>query len=206
MNITLEETDRCVMCGMCLPHCPTYLKTRHEAESPRGRISLMRALHTGDLDPSDSLEHHLETCLSCRACEAVCPAGVPYGELADLARAELVNRRADHRTTLRLAGPVLRHRWLRRVLGLLMRIYQRSGLQVAARASGLLKRFGLERADSLLPKFTPARPLPVNGSPKRGIIGLFTGCVAENFDRDTLGSAKSVLELLGYEVLVPREQ
>jgi glycolate oxidase iron-sulfur subunit len=41
---TLSDTDLCVMCGMCLPQCPTYQLYQNEAESPRGRIALMQAI------------------------------------------------------------------------------------------------------------------------------------------------------------------
>ena len=36
--------DRCISCGFCLPACPTYAVSADEGSSPRGRITLMRAL------------------------------------------------------------------------------------------------------------------------------------------------------------------
>ena len=76
--------DRCISCGFCLPACPTYALTRDEGSSPRGRITLMRALETGRLDPDDArLQEESSFCLGCRACEPVCPAGVQYGHLLE---------------------------------------------------------------------------------------------------------------------------
>ncbi len=76
--------DRCISCGFCLPVCPTYALTADEGSSPRGRITLMRALETGRLDEDDPrLAEESSFCLGCRACEPVCPAGVQYGELLE---------------------------------------------------------------------------------------------------------------------------
>ena len=87
--------DRCVQCGLCLPACPTYGLSRQEAESPRGRIALMRAWATGDLEPGPGGDAHLDHCLACRRCESACPAGVPYGALLLAARARQRARRAS---------------------------------------------------------------------------------------------------------------
>jgi len=74
----------CISCGFCLPVCPTYAQTKAEADSPRGRITLMRALQEGRLDADDStLQTQSGRCLGCRRCETVCPAGVKYGELLE---------------------------------------------------------------------------------------------------------------------------
>ncbi|WP_036138061.1 4Fe-4S dicluster domain-containing protein, partial [Novilysobacter defluvii] len=73
--------DRCVQCGLCLPACPTYSLERLEPQSPRGRIALARAWALDIIDPTPAGDRHLDDCLACRACEAVCPAGVRYGEL-----------------------------------------------------------------------------------------------------------------------------
>ncbi|HET19471.1 MAG TPA: 4Fe-4S dicluster domain-containing protein, partial [Chromatiales bacterium] len=89
----LSATQQCVMCGMCVPHCPTYALTRNEADGPRGRIALMLAMHQDRLEPDAETIAHLEGCLSCRACERICPSKVPYGQLIDAARERIA---VDH--------------------------------------------------------------------------------------------------------------
>ncbi|MEV8635382.1 heterodisulfide reductase-related iron-sulfur binding cluster [Streptosporangium sp. NPDC051023] len=81
---TPELLDRCISCGFCLPACPTYALTKEESSSPRGRITLMRALEEGTLPDNDlRLQEESSFCLGCRACETVCPAGVEYGALLE---------------------------------------------------------------------------------------------------------------------------
>src|SRR5687768_3679950 len=113
--------DRCVQCGLCLPACPTYAHSRLETESPRGRIALARAWAQGTIDATPTGDAHLDHCLGCRSCEAVCPAGVQYGELLVQARARQRNRRpADWReqaVEALVARPAL--------LSLLLRVYGR---------------------------------------------------------------------------------
>lgn len=85
--------DRCVQCGLCLPHCPTYRLDGHEAESPRGRIAYARAVAAGEFTPTAVGDAHLDHCLGCLRCEQACPAGVDYGALLGLARAAQLQRR-----------------------------------------------------------------------------------------------------------------
>jgi len=88
--------DPCVHCGFCLPACPTYEVTADEADSPRGRIVLMRALARGEMSADDAtLDEHLDRCLGCRACEGVCPSGVVYGPALESARALIAGARGQ---------------------------------------------------------------------------------------------------------------
>src|SRR5205814_2736606 len=81
-----EKSLACIHCGLCLSSCPTYLETGNENDSPRGRIYLMRALQDGRLPLDNGPVRHLDLCLGCRACEAVCPSGVQYGQLLEATR------------------------------------------------------------------------------------------------------------------------
>lgn len=112
-----ELLDRCISCGFCLPACPTYALTRDEKSSPRGRITLMRALESGALDGDDpTLREESSFCLGCRACEPVCPAGVQYGELLEHWRS--FQWQGRHRPPLaRVLTNLVVRNWLVRRLG-----------------------------------------------------------------------------------------
>lgn len=195
-------TDQCVMCGLCLPHCPTYRLDQHEAESPRGRIALARRLASGQLPASDQTIAHLDHCLACRACEAVCPSQVQYEEILIQTRVLLKPVRPAHGRLARwLDDPAILVRLAR--LGSALRAEH----WVPQLARWLPRRSRLRRLAEEMPA-TPRRlPEPVSSAPitydRRGRIILFPGCVASVFDRDTLDGARILLTALGHEVVMP---
>lgn len=218
---------RCVHCGLCLSSCPTYSVLRVETESPRGRIALMRAVHEGRVGISERIAGHWELCLQCRACEAVCPSGVPYGRIMEYSRAQVLAqgkqgaglRRID-RLLLRAALP---HPRRLRFGARLLRLYQRSGLRRLARASGLLARWApaLAEMERQLPDldrrfFSPSRQVypaqsrpaaePAAAAGKPLTVGLLAGCVMPLMQGGTMRAAVRVLTRNGCNVLVPPRQ
>jgi glycolate oxidase iron-sulfur subunit len=87
-SLDYSVLQQCMHCGLCLPSCPTYLETGRERNSPRGRISLMRAIADGELAATRTFAEEMAYCLGCLACTTACPAGVDYGTLFEAARAE----------------------------------------------------------------------------------------------------------------------
>jgi glycolate oxidase iron-sulfur subunit len=205
----LSATQRCVKCGLCLPHCPTFQLTGNEADSPRGRISLMQMLDQPESDWSPGLFKHLDQCLLCHACEAMCPSDVPYDGLMDLARERLEPRR--HRS---LAQRLVRAAGLgllttgsgRRITAVLLGAVRAVGVQRLMRLPGMPAR--VRRLMTLIPAPVPhgAPPEDVAASARRGQVNLFTGCTGELFDRTTLRSTRHLLGRLGYRVVTPDGQ
>ncbi|MFZ5482669.1 MAG: glycolate oxidase subunit GlcF [Pseudomonadota bacterium] len=96
----------CVHCGFCTATCPTYQLTGDELDGPRGRIYLIKQLlETGQ--GGAVVRHHLDRCLTCRACETTCPSGVRYARLLDIGR-EVAERHASRPWTERLQRRMLR--------------------------------------------------------------------------------------------------
>jgi glycolate oxidase iron-sulfur subunit len=173
----------------------------------------MMGLARGQLTPQKSLLSHLDHCLECRACEAVCPSVVPYGQLMDSMREQLSlrGRRKLPRITRRMLALLASSPGRLRRLGKLLYLYRRSGLQGLLRRLDFLLPPGLRRAHRLLPEVDKPgpeirlHPADTRG-PVRGRVSLFSGCASRLFDSQTRESAISLLTRLGYVVDIPPAQ
>ena len=211
-----EDFSRCVHCGLCLNHCPTYRLWQLEADSPRGRIRQMMLVEQGELPVSEGFVDHIDKCLDCRSCETACPSAVNYGKLVEHARA-----RIERDFKRPLLSRIARNFVYRRLLpyperiamaAKLLRIYQRSGLQAAARVTGVLKLFGLAERDLLLPPVDRqfffnqlGKTFAAQGT-RRARVAFFAGCVA-NVTFSALNEATlRVLTANGCDVVVPDGQ
>src|SRR5262245_36471990 len=174
-----DKSLACVHCGLCLSSCPTYLETGNENDSPRGRIYLMRAVQDGRVPLGETVVRHIDLCLGCRACEAVCPSGVQYGELLEHTRDHIEK---DYRRSLF-------QNFLRRVaIEKVFPFPQR--MKLALIPARLAKRFRVVRgclpqfareALTLIPDDACAAELPeispAQTERKRGRVGFISGCV-----------------------------
>lgn len=206
-----SQADLCVACGLCLPVCPTYRLTRDENESPRGRLSLIRALASGQLAPDQLLAEHLHRCTLCLSCESVCPANVGFEEQMSQARNWLQDSgHWPHTLAEKFLLNSLRKgdAGIKRV-GQLARIYQRSPLRRVLRGSGLLRMTGLEQTDAGIPAFADMQDIdesyPAIGAEK-GRVSLFKGCLQNQTDPDTLVATIRLLTNLGYSIEIPSSQ
>lgn len=196
--------ERCIHCGLCLEACPTYKITSLETESPRGRLHLMGAIADGRIDArsSDATVLHLDRCLACRACEAVCPSGVPYGRLIEEARAGIAQARGISPLGQVLLWSVSRP-WVLRMMAALLLISERTGLRRLARRF-LSPR--LRRLDALAPPVGRPAYRPVTVASPRSSVALLLGCVMRASYGDVHSATARVLARLGAEVLDTRGQ
>ena len=201
----------CVHCGFCLPACPTYLATGDEADSPRGRIVLMRALERGELSPRDpAVIQHLDACLGCRGCEPVCPSGVSYGRGLEVARERLFEDHGLDPLT-RLVLRVFSHERLWRPFFTLAKLFRATGIPRVLAGSG---RFGfgmgMLRATSYGTRDTSngsrvlghesRDPQPGARNPTAGTVLLFRGCVMDTLFDHVHDATRRTLEANGYRV------
>ncbi len=204
----LQRADQCVMCGLCIPQCPTYRIGRQENESPRGRIALARGLASGELQPTPTLLGHLDHCLGCMSCENACPSEVDYAGLL-LATRELQRDIQPLSWARRLLLGVLARRSR---LNLALRLGRIPGALAILRSrigQAFFKRAGIAALARELPPLPTPRTWPEIVSPafqSRGRVGLFLGCVASAFDQDTHAASITLLTALGYDVIMPGAQ
>jgi len=208
--------SKCVHCGLCLNHCPTYRVLGMEMDSPRGRIYQLVQVNDGQLAIGDSLALHIDRCLGCLACETACPSGVQYGRIVERARAQIETH--YHRS---FPARILRRFFFDRVLhnlkllefmARLVRFYQRSGMQTVLRKTGLLRLMGVADLDRLSPRidsdfFFPeiGKTFPAVGE-RRGRVAFLAGCINNVAFSHLNRATVKVLTENGIEVHIPAGQ
>lgn len=206
--------QECIHCGLCLPACPTYMVNGKEADSPRGRLALMRAL---DRDPElDTLGayRHIDLCLGCLACQTACPSGVQYGHLLEQTRHHQRQTAAPPTWIQRQALAWFTGTGRLRFLSRLIRWLQQTRLDRLARALHLLPRAlrfqlaGLPPVGRLpfsrsqrgyLPAVTPS-------GERQGVVALFTGCVMDHWYARVHAATVRTLRWNGFDVVIPPGQ
>lgn len=196
----ITEADRCVACGLCLPHCPTYRKTGSEADSPRGRIQLMRAVAQEILPNNARFNEHIDLCLNCRSCESACPNNVNYGHLVDTSRAIFIRKKS---IWLTIAKPFIRHRYLQYGLAwsvwLIQKLKLSNLLQYVVPAAKVLPAINMP---TIWKTLYPSDHTQIN----KGDVSLFLGCATNTLDNQTLKASVYVLNKLGFNVHIPSQQ
>ena len=194
-----DDLATCVHCGLCLDACPTFRTTGLETESPRGRIYLMTQWKRGGLEFKDEQVRHIDLCLGCRTCEAVCPSGVPYGRIIEAGRAEVARlRRPSPKHALARAA-------LRELVAEPKRLNVFGAMTRAAQAMGLTS---VSRSGRQLPKLhrrfetPPGNIAPAIGERKHRVAFL-VGCVMPIMYPQSHDAAIKLLQLAGCEVWFP---
>jgi len=192
-----DDIAKCVACGLCLPHCPTFRVTGLETASPRGRIAAMRAVDEGRAEIDESFARMMDECLACRACEAACPSGVPFGRMIEAARAQVEPHRPP------------RAQGVKRV-GLTWALPRRPVVRAMAAGLGLVQAAGLGR---LIPRRLRSSTPPVSLAELRVPLpraqgdgptaALMTGCIMDAAFRPVHRATLRALAASGYRATVP---
>ena len=180
--------------------CPSYLATRDEKDSTRGRARVLQEVANGSLEfGSAAVAESLDLCLSCKGCSADCPAGVDMATY----KAEVLYQR--YRRRLRPAAHYSLG-WLPRWARLSARAPFLANLVVGSGpVSGVAKRLGGIDARRPLPLFARrtfrdwfAGHVAPPGSP----VVLWVDTFTDYFTPSVGEAAVRVLEAAGFSVQV----
>ena len=194
-----DDLATCVHCGLCLDACPTFRVTGLETESPRGRIYLMTQWKRSTLPFEEEQVRHIDLCLGCRTCEAVCPSGVPYGRIIEAGRAEVEKlRRPSVKRTVSRVGlrQLLPHPGRLRALGAMTRAAQALKLTSVVRPGRQLPRLGRQFN-------RPPGDVASAFGTRKYRVAFLVGCVMPILYPQSHQAAVKLLRLAGCEVWFP---
>ena len=218
-GLDYSVVQQCMHCGLCLPTCPTYDATKIERHSPRGRISLMRAIADGRLDVTQTFARRDVFLPRLPGLHDRLPGG---RELRRAVRARPRRGRSPAACSSRPSAtssarsPSAGCSWTCAAcgcVGRVMRLYQQLGLQTLVRRSGVLKLLPKRLREleamtpDIQPKFSAELIAPVTPAVgrKKYRVAMLTGCAQDLIFSDINRDTVEVLARNGCEVVTPAE-
>ena len=195
----ISDADLCVMCGMCLPHCPTYQLYQSETESPRGRIALIQSIEKGKLKANASALLHIDHCLGCLNCETICPSRVPYGQLIDGFRQKHTKQLNKPFASQQILKYAAKPDGLRKLGSFVSKPVINQLLKAASPITGIPATL-INKPEETLQDYYPT------SKASRGDVYFFTGCTGKQSDAVTLKDTAFIVNQLGFDVYIPQEQ
>lgn len=201
-----EEAYQCGKCGLCLTSCPVYRVTREEPTAPRAKVHLIRSYAESRLPATDRMQDKLQCCLMCGTCTAMCPGGVSHDALFMRMRAEMADKRG-HSKEARALGAILPKEGRLRMASKAARLGTSS---LAQRIIGRMRIGNIPVENFPTPNRTPFRDqVPATIEPQGtpvGTVAYFTGCATNHIFEKTGHAVTTVLQRMGYRVLLPEKQ
>lgn len=192
--------ETCVHYGFCTNACPTYVLTRDENESPRGRIDLIRAMLEKGGAPDAKTVRHIDSCLSCLSCMTTCAVKVDYAHLVDKARAHIErhHRRPPGDRMLRaILARVLTRPRLFNVMLFLARMVKPFRGALPRRLRPLLEKM----PDQIRPDILAATVHPAQGT-RRKRVALLAGCAQQALNGNINAATIRLLQRQGCDVVI----
>ena len=207
----LSAVEMCNGMGACRKHsgtmCPSYIATKDEEHSTRGRANLLRSFFTGQLNEDklaiDRIHQALDLCLECKGCKWECPSSV---DMATMKSEFLYSYNLIKGTSLRTRlfaninslnkwgsyfAPI--SNWLTRIPGLKLAIHHLLGIH----HKRPIPIFARQSFDTVF------RRRDILKNPINGEVILFKDTFM-NYNTPTVGTAAvDILEKSGFRPIVP---
>ena len=208
--------NRCVGTGKCRKHdtgtmCPSYMATKEEAYSTRGRARLLFEMLEGNPMKNgwqdEAVKDALDLCLSCKGCKGECPVNVDMATY----KAEFLSHYYEHRRRPISAYAFGLMYWWARLASLapgvvnaltqmpLLRDIAKAAISIAPQ-----RRIPLFAPQTFRAWFA-ARPVSERPAP-RGEVLLWPDTWNNHFHPTTAQAAVEVLEDAGFRVTLPAMQ
>jgi len=201
----IDEVKECSKCGKCRSVCPIFQELNDEVMSPRGRISLIESLLEGGLSHSEKYIETVQFCIRCTRCSSVCPLGIEVENIVQSARNMLAEKlgipeagREVFRTTL--LDPVAFRSALVNAASSIS-----SESKVPLWQLPLFFHEGARLPELAAETVLDRYPEHMESGGKHR-IALFLGCLINQASTHIADSAIAVLNKLGVDVFLPKDQ
>ncbi|GIM89621.1 FAD-binding and (Fe-S)-binding domain-containing protein [Paractinoplanes toevensis] len=202
-----QAVHRCTGVGKCRADttvlggvmCPSYLATREEKDSTRGRARVLQEMLDGDLAPSwrsPAVHEALDLCLSCKGCASDCPTGIDMAAYKSEVLHQSYQRRLRPRSHYSLGWLPRWSRLAARMPRLANRMTTLPGIRgLALRLAGVDSRRSIPAfAPQTFRQWFAAREKPTTGTP----VLLFIDSFTDHFSPEVGKAAVEVLTAAGY--------